>query len=348
LLAAAGLGSVGTTTVLALLLTAPAQAQAPDVAAWWNSANVGNGAPPPPVPPDVAAGDLLVQGSNAAPASPVSAAPSSSQAVAGLTFALPAGAILGPLTLHVDGTAPPQVTVIACKATRSFFAEENGVWTDVPPSDCTNTVTAAVKGSDIVFADVSKLASADSLSIVLLPGSVDRVVFKKPDASALSVTTSGGVGVAAPPFGSGSNAGPGSFGASGSQPVAPVGGGIVLPPAGTGTGAGTAVAPPVIAPSAPAASNGRPVAATTAAAGGDGLSTSQRRALAAVVIALELVGLLLLLGDRGAERLALGATSALAGGRLRPPDRGRHALRETSMGGIGRFTAPRDGSAPRL
>src|SRR4051795_2459058 len=141
---AAALAAVGSAALVALLV-APASAQAPDIAAWWSAANVGNGAPTPPAPPDVPAGDLLVQGSNgngSAPALPVSGAPATSQAVAGLRFDLPDGASVGALTLTLDGTAPPSApTIVACKATKKFFAEENGPWADVPPSDCSQTST---------------------------------------------------------------------------------------------------------------------------------------------------------------------------------------------------------------
>src|SRR5947209_4334235 len=98
-LAAAAL-AVSASGAVVVLLTGAAQAQAPDVAAWWSAANVGNGAPAPPAPPDVASGDLLVQGSNALqslPTTPLSNAPASAQAVAGLTFQLPANATVGAL-----------------------------------------------------------------------------------------------------------------------------------------------------------------------------------------------------------------------------------------------------------
>lgn len=352
--AAALLAVVGSTAVVALLVV-PAQAQAPDIAAWWNAANVGNGAPAPPAPPDVPAGDLLVQGSNgngSAPALPVSGAPATSQAVAALRFDLPDGATVGALTLTIDGSPPPAApTIVACKALRNFVATENGAWTDVPPSDCTQTSSPKLSsdGTKLVFDDIGKLVTDGRLSITLLPGAVDRVVIKKPDDSALAVMTTSGLGDSAPPLGTGTNAGPVDTGA-GSQPVAPVGGSAVLPPAGADA---TAVAPPVVAPSQPAASGAspatQPVAARTSTGTG-GLSTTQRRVLAGFVIALELLGFLLLMGDRDVERLALvPAEASAAGGRLRAPDRGRQvAVGSTSVGGVGRFRSERQGPAPRL
>jgi hypothetical protein len=345
------LAVTGSAAVVALLVS-PANAQAPDVAAWWNAANVGNGAPAPPPPPDVPAGDLLVQGSNgngSAPALPISGAPATSQAVAGLKFDLPDGATVGALTLTIDGTAPPSApTIVACKATQGFAGVENGPWTSVPPSDCSQTSNPKLDGTKLVFDDISKLVSNGQLLITLLPGALDRVIIKKPDDSALSVMTSGGLGLSAPPLGAGTNAGPISSDA-GSQPVAPVGGAAVLPPA-SGGDAGAAVAPPVIAPSQAAGQPATQPLAATGGTGTGGLSTTQRRVLAGVVIALELLGFLLLMGDRDVERLALApAIATAAGGRLRPPDRGGHvSVGATSVSGVGRFRAERQGPAPRL
>ncbi len=61
---AVALGCLATTAVAAVMLMGvdSASAQQPDVSAWWNSANLGDPAPEPPMPPDVAEGDLLVAG----------------------------------------------------------------------------------------------------------------------------------------------------------------------------------------------------------------------------------------------------------------------------------------------
>jgi hypothetical protein len=178
-------------------------------------------------------------------------------------------------------------------------------------------------------------------------------VLKKPDDSALSVFTAGsGLGASAPPLGSGTDTGPVTGpSAAPAQPVGPVGGGAVLPPSGSATG-GAAAAPPVVAP--PSAGTGatgsRPVAATSVPGAG-GLTTTQRRVLAGLVIALELLGFALLMGDRGVERLATaGGATGLVGGRLRPPDRGRRAGSDpvVAASGVGRFRSPRQGRPPRL
>ena len=91
-----------------------------------------------------------------------------------------------------------------------------------------------------------------------------------------------------------------------------------------------------------------------ASSGTGGLSTTQRRVLAGFVIALELLGFLLLMGDRDVERLALGSAAAggaagAVGGRLRPPDRGRPlGATASSISGVGRFRTERQGKAPKL
>ena len=111
--AAVLMAAAGALGVAGLCWPHTAAAQEPDVAAWWNAANLGDPAPAPPAPPDVDPGDLLVQGSNTVPTpgAPVTSAPGSAQAVAGLEFDLQSTDVVGALTLGIDGTAPPQVVV---------------------------------------------------------------------------------------------------------------------------------------------------------------------------------------------------------------------------------------------
>src|SRR4051812_32841260 len=216
--AAAWLLAVGCAAGVATLCwPGAAVAQEPDVAAWWSSANLGDPAPAPPAPPDVSPGDLLVQGSNTAPSpgAPIGAAPAGSQAVAGLEFDLQPTDIVGALTLKLDGTAPPQVSVVACRATERFTNVENGAWTRVPSYDANACVPGALKGDTVVFADAAKLVLDAQLSVLLLPGPVDRVVFAKPGPTALDVTHAGGVGAKAPAFGSGTVGGAGGAGGAG-------------------------------------------------------------------------------------------------------------------------------------
>ena len=353
--AAVVMAASGALSVTALCWPHAAVAQEPDVAAWWNSANLGDPAPAPPPPPDVNAGDLLVQGSNTVPApgDPVTSAPGSAQAVAGLEFDLQPTDVVGALTLDIDGTAPPQVSVVACRATARFTNVENGPWSRAPAYDASACTPGALKDGKVVFADISKLVQDSQLAVVLLPGPVDRVVFAKPGPNALEVTHAGSVGSGAPAFGSGTGGSSGgSFGggapapASGPSVSGPTG--VDLPPAAS-TSTGGDVPPVVAGSSAPAPATSQ--AASSAAAASGGLSTSARRWLALVIIALEVVGFAALRRVPTAAPLAATAGTTAAGGRLRPPDRspsGRRAGRAAgaTIGGVGRFRRERHTAAP--
>ena len=354
----AALGLLSSTTVGAVMFIAPSpvSAKAPEVAAWWNSANVGDPAPAPPSPPDVKEGDLLVQGSNPADVpNPLGAAPATSQAVAGVAFDLPPAALVGALTLQIDGSPPPQVSVVACRATETFTSDENGPWAQVPPYDGNACVPGKLKDAAVVFSAVDKLVSHNALRVLILPGPVDRVVFKPPNDSTLVVKDSGGIGAAAPPLG----AGTGSTtvgGGAGSSGTASVGGSAVtgppvassgdLPSTGTTTPPGSDV-PPVVAGEQP----GAPVAAQSPAAATDsGLSTRNRRIIALIVIAAEVLGYALLMRNRAPVAAPAMAAAATAGGRLRAPDRwaGGRAAAAAGSAGVGRFRRERTGIAPHL
>lgn len=361
--------------VTVLGLAGTAGAQPPDVSAWWNAANLGDPAPAPPAPPDVGAGDLLVQGSNAVPAgSPLAAvpvgttagsAPAGAQAVAGLSFDLAPGQAVGALTLRVAGTAPPQLSVVACRTTATFAAVDGGPWSQVPAYDAGACVPGTLRGGAVVFTDVARLAGGGRLAVVLLPGPLDRVVFARPGQAALAVRG----GPPAAPLGTGGGAFPSTRGTAPGGGTRAGAGGLGPPgaPVAGEPGAGPALVGPVGAPSAPAGSGaglppvlaGGPTTGTTPtgttpagrpvrpAAAAGGLGTDARRGIGFAVIALEVLGFALL--ARG-ERTARGAAApATAGGRLRPPDRaGRAGEVAAALGGVGRFRRQRQGSAPSL
>jgi hypothetical protein len=353
----AALGMLSSSTVAAVMFIAPSPvaANAPAVAAWWNAANLGDPAPAPPAPPDVKEGDLLVQGSNpGAIPNPLGAAPATSQAVAGVSFDLPPAALVGALTLQIDGTPPAQTSVVACRATETFTSDENGPWSQVPPYDGNGCVPGKLKGSDVVFADVNKLVLHDKLQVLILPGPVDRVVFKPPNDNTLVVKDSGGIGASAPSFGAGAGSTPVSGGA-GSSGTAPVGGSAVanppssstvdLPSSGTTTATGTDV-PPVVA----GQGTGTPVAQQSRAqAASSGLSTRDRRIIALIVIAAEVLGYALLMRNRAPAAAPAAAGAALVGGRLRAPDRWTNrGAGVAGSAGVGRFRRERVGAAPYL
>ncbi|HMC71098.1 MAG TPA: hypothetical protein VKJ07_18220, partial [Mycobacteriales bacterium] len=283
-----------------LLPASPAVAQAPDAAAWWNQANLGDPVPAPPPPPDVKSGDLFVEGSNAGPVSSILGnAPATSQAISGVGFDLPKGSLAGTLTLQIDGSAPAQVSVVACKTKEPFTSTENGPWSQVPSYDASACVPGALKGTSVEFADVSKLATTGRLSLLILPGPLDRVVFKAPGAGTLSVESGGGLGSAAPPVGTGAGASSSSRGGGSgttSNPGSTSGGGSSgalgapagsLPGSGTTTSNGNVVAPVVASP-------GTTPTAAQPAETGTGMSTSERRLIALLIIAAEVIGYVLL------------------------------------------------------
>ena len=352
----AALGLLSSSTVAAVMFIAPApvNAKAPDVVAWWSSANVGDPEPTPPAPPDVKDGDLLVQGSNPGPVpNPLGAAPPTSQAVAGVGFDLPPSALVGALTLQIDGSPPPQVSVVACRATEPFTSADNGPWSEVPPYDGNSCVQGKLKGSAVVFSDVSKLVLHDHLGALILPGPVDRVVFKAPNDKTLDVRDSGGIGAAAPPVGAGTGSTT-TTGAKGSSGTASVGGSAVapapsvnLPDTGT-TSPSDPGTPPVVAGSQTGTT---PLAARPAAqSSSSGLSTRDRRIIALIVIAAEVVGYALLMRNRVPTAAPAAAAATVAGGKLRPPDRwaGGRGAGAAGTAGVGRFRRERIGPAPHL
>lgn len=346
------LGILATTGVAAVMLSAsgPAVAQEPDVAGWWNAANLGDPAPAPPTPPDVKEDDLLVQGSNAAPAGALGTQPASSQAVAAVSYDLAATDLVGSLTLTIDGSPPPSVSVAVCRATESFASQQNGPWADAPPYDDKGCVSGKLQDDKVVFANMSRLVANGRLAVVVLPGPLDRVVFKSPGAESLEVRHGTGVGAAAPPLGSGTAAAPGGdsgntiapppASSSGGTPPAPTT--PELPPASTTETPDSGTAP-VVAPQQPGSA---PAAQSQPVADDSGLSTGARRAIALAVIGLEVLGYLLLMRAPAAAPVPV---VAAAGGRLRAPDRLAGAgPRAATVGGVGRFRRERTAAAPHL
>ena len=351
----AALGLLASSTVAAVMFVAPSpvSAQAPDAAAWWNAANAGDPAPTPPAPPDVKSGDLFVQGSNTAPlpATPLGAAPATTQAVSGVSFDLAAGALVNSMTLQIDGSPPPETSVVACATKEPFTSAENAPWSQVPTYDGNSCVPGKLKGSAVVFAQIGKLVLHDKLSVLILPGPLDRIVFKAPDDKTLDVASGGGVGAAAPPLGAGVGSTT-TTGGKGSSNEAAVGGSAVTPPSSVGlpdSGTTTTTDPgtaPVVAGS------GTPAASQTAApaASSSGLSTRNRRIIALIVIAAEVVGYALLMRNRAPSGAPVAGAAAVAGDKLRAPDRwaGGRAAAVAGTAGVGRFRRDRVGAVPHL
>jgi hypothetical protein len=281
--------------------------------------------------------------------------------VSALSFDLQPTDLVGALTLQIDGSPPPQVSVAACQATETFTTSDNGPWAQAPAYADDACVQGKKKGDAVVFADAGTLVNDGRLAVVVLPGPLDRVVFKKPTDAALTVQHGTGVGGAAPPLGTGTATGPETGGGSGGPPPA-TGGGA---PASSGASGGSTIAPPVSdssslpGESTASGSDAAPVVAppdqstsatppATAAAASSGLSTGSRRAIALAVIALEVLGFLLL-RRKSAAGVVPAATAGVAAGRLRAPDRmAPTAGGAERTGGVGRFRRDRHGPAPQL
>lgn len=318
---------IGTTLVSLLLVAtaslgaAPAAADAPRAAGWWNLAHQRIA---PPAPPDVGPTDLLVQGG-----------PQQPSGLAALRFVVPDGAGVGPLVLPLaKGAAPARAdAVLACPTTKAWESAANGPWPAAPTWACERSAAAALSddGTSLVVPDIVRLLAEDgTLSFAIVAGPSDRVVLAAPSATALLVTPR-----AAPP------------------PVASAAPPPALPPAlppllaaappAFGTGvvpfapqARAPLPPPQVVPAPP------PVAAVrTGAAAGPALTAAARLtdddAMTRWVLAAEALLVLAFFGLLGAG--PFGRLAALTGEPVPSPDRPR---------GVGRFASPRSGRAPSL
>jgi len=246
---------------------APAPSVGPTVTGWWSAARPDSAVPAAPTP-DVGPGDLYVAGSHALPPLPDGApalGPVGPVAVSALRFDLPDGATAGELRLRLAGTVPPFVTLTACRALGPFSAEQGGSWADAPAYDCAASVPARVAGEgEVVLEGVDRLRRGTDLSVVLVPGPLDRVVLAAPGVGTLSVT--GPAAIAEPP--ALAPLAPPVAAEPGRGPSAPTGVGLPVGPlTGVGTLPGPAATAPSVVPSAaasPLVAVPLPAAASTA------------------------------------------------------------------------------------
>ena len=152
-----------------------ANAIGPDAVAWWNIANSGVVAPPPP--PDVAPGQLLVQGAEAA-----------QQAVAALRFTVGDQQTVRALSVELASPPPVPPVLKLCRVDGEFKAVENGPWSEVPPSDCADQVEGVVNGPVVTFDGVGRFVREGRLSVILIPVEPTRVVIAAPDNRALDAS----------------------------------------------------------------------------------------------------------------------------------------------------------------
>lgn len=339
------LGPLAAAGVLAGLLAGPfvalGYADAPTSQGWWSSANQGV---QPPAPPDVPEDGLLVQGGAARPLAPgvptvggTPAAGVSTQALSALTFAVPSGAVVESLVLKLAGDPPASTTVFACAITGPYRPAQNGEFAKRPPYDCARNSVPKLdpaKGTLSFSSDLTGLVQNGSLSLMLVPGDVDRIILQKPGATALVLRRSGTGAPGTAPFDPGKAPavqGPPSNGGSGSAGPQPSSGfGSAGPPLAGSPGQGGALptAPKVASPQAlPPPALGGPSTEATSQAGRSAVDGSTRTLL---LLGLVIVGLAFVLGSR--ESLAGAGPAPIV-----PQERG-----------IGRFRQLRDTRAVPL
>lgn len=176
---------------------------APTKVAWYDASRPTAITPAAPMP-GVGPKDVLVEGLTlntallpiSLPIPPIREV----TAYTALQFHVPDGATPGSLTLHltgfstavIDGKLPSGVTPIACPATSSFKSGQQQSTNAAPKYDCSKRSTVGQLGDGgktVVFPGISRLLTGDTLSVVILPGSLglERLVFSPPDSSTLGL-----------------------------------------------------------------------------------------------------------------------------------------------------------------
>ncbi|GAC1320524.1 MAG: hypothetical protein NVSMB12_20280 [Acidimicrobiales bacterium] len=347
------LGAVVMAGALGALGAVPASHAAttgPD-AGWWSRTNVGLPTDPG-APPDVGPTDLFVAGGGGS-------GTNVNQAVAAVRMTLPAGAGVRSLRLTIKGAAPASVTVKACATSSNWKPVQGGKFADAPTSDCTKSAAGAVVGSDLIFDHVGALLApgAAVISVVLLPGTADRIVLARPGTGAFDIAPVS----AAPdstPVPADSSASPVATPAPDSSsapgpPTPPAGelaagnlaAGDAAAPASGGPDLGAPVAsPPAVAAPAPAVPVGAVPTQKLRRPSPSGHTTDDRiRSGAALVVILLLAGYTAIdhqRPKRGPRPLGPFAGAAVVTG---PADAGL-----TTERGIGRFRQARRGHPTRL
>jgi len=301
------------------LAPTPARAQAPDAVGWWSSAHTAALPVAPPAPPDVAPGDLLLQGGDVQREVPDT--PPAPTAYAALRYAVPEGATVTALTLHVAAGGQAS-DVRAYATTATWQPTENGAIEDAPAPDLSRYAIAALSadGTTLTFPDIGKLVTDDGmLSVALVPGVPDRVVVQHPTATALTVQEAPPVDGPAPP-----------------PPVlvAPVVPGVLPAPQPVLTGAPLPPVTPQVAPTSAAPLPQVPAQPVAAAAFRRTVVGDDARTRLVVGLEALLVVLFFGLLGHGPLRYLARATGS-------PP------VVEAERG-IGRFRSARDGRAPAL
>ncbi len=179
----------------ALLIAAGAPASAAtassiDDTGWWSRANQDATLGAALVFPDVAAGQLLVEGT-----------PEGATAIAALRATLPEGTGRPVLTLHAASSAGGDTAVLlACQAGSGWTGAHGGAWSAKPSPDCDTSVQGEPGDGDTWTFDLAALQFDDQINVVLVPGldpngggqagSTFRIVFDRPSESSIEVSES--------------------------------------------------------------------------------------------------------------------------------------------------------------
>jgi hypothetical protein len=165
-----------------MLLPTSAEANGPTKYGWWYEANQGLPVPPPP-PPQVPPDGLYVGNGFSGPT-----------AISALTFTVPSGAGVGPLTLKIAGnptiTQPPSACTLS-PASAGYKPAQEGAWSDRPSYECKKAqITGSVDANQtsVTFKVDPFLANGILSLVVLAGGAADQIAFQKPDDSALRIT----------------------------------------------------------------------------------------------------------------------------------------------------------------
>jgi hypothetical protein len=172
------------------LTSFPALAAAPRDQGWWTATNPGGLPAQPPAPPDVAAGDLLIQGGPSAPT-----------AFAALIYELDPGVTASTLTLSVapNSLTTPSGGIQLCQLiTPIAHPDQGGPLSDAPAYNCSKNVIATPDSSGKAYKfDVSGMMTDRLVAVALLPSlPVDRIVLSPPDNNSLATQGGGDAGTA--------------------------------------------------------------------------------------------------------------------------------------------------------
>jgi hypothetical protein len=179
--------ALGAGAATVMMLPGPAGASGPSKYGWWYEANAGLPVGPPP-PPQVPSDGLYVENGFGGPT-----------AISALTFTVPPGAQLGPMTLKISGTPTLTQAPLAFSmspASTDYKAAEGGSWTARPAYDCqkAQAIGSVDSGRTTVTLNVDPFLANGTVSVVILAGGpADQVAFQKPDDSTLRIS-SGDVG----------------------------------------------------------------------------------------------------------------------------------------------------------